>query len=278
MKTCKELGLEKISLNSAQIQNAQAILKYCDTYGIKNPILKNAILTICFKESKFTAKVEICYNNTSNERIRKIFGARLKNLTEAQLTALKKNCTAFFDKVYGKEAEPFLGFKTGNDNKGDGFKYRGRGYNGITFKVQYKDLGKKLGVDLENKPELLENPDLQAKATALYFAEIFEKYDKLIKQKYGSSAKDIKNYDTALKLVYNINAGLGNNIESLIKNDTTDGWAIVQCSKEAIPKLIGSASGSFKPIVPLLAGLFFLAVINPKWIKKNTPKSLKKYL
>jgi predicted chitinase len=278
MPTCKELGLEEIELNSSQIASAEALLKYCDFYGIKNPVLRNAILVICFKESKFKAKVEFCYNNTSNSRIRGIFGNRVAMLTEAQLTALKKDCIAFFDKVYGKEAEKFLGFKTLNDNKGDGYRYRGRGFNGITFKVQYRDLGKKLGVDLVTSPQLLEKTDLQAKASILYFSEIFTKYDKLIKQKFGASAKDITNYETALKLIYNINAGLGNNIETLIKNDTTDGWAIVQCSKNQIPALIGSSGSKFKPLVPILAGLFFLAVINPKWIKKNIPRSLKKYL
>ena len=277
MPTCKQLDLEEIQLSSSQIASAEALLKYCDFYGIKNPLLRNAILVVCFKESGFKAKVEICYNFTNNQRIRTIFGDRVSMLTEAQLTALKKDCIAFFDKVYGKEAEKYLGFKTLNDNKGDGYKYRGRGFNGITFKVQYRDLGKKLGVDLVKNPELLEKTDLQAKATILYFSEIFTKYDALIKKKFGTSAKDITNYETAIKLIYNINAGLGNNIETLIKNDTTDGWAIVQCSKNQIPKLISGGS-KFKPLVPLLAGLFFLAVINPKWIKKNIPTSLKKYL
>lgn len=277
-KTCKELKLEKITLDASQIQNGKALLKYCDFYGITNPVLKNAILTVSFKESGFKAKVEWCYNNTANSRIRSFFTDRVSDLSEAQLTALKKDCVAFFDKVYGKQAEPYLGFKTGNDNKGDGYKYRGRGFNGITFKVQYAEVGKKLGLDLVKNPELLEDPDLQAKATALYFAENFKRYDKTIKKKFGKSAKDITDYETALKLIFNMNAGLGFDIERLIKEDKTDGWAIVQCSKVAIPKLIGSASGGFKPIVPLLAGIFFLAVINPKWIKKNTPRSLKKYL
>jgi len=270
---CKKLGLSNISLNTAQLQVAKSLLKYCDEYKITNKFIRNAILVICYKESQFTAKVEICYNTTSNSRIRFIFGSRVADLSEAQLTALKKDCVKFFDKVYGKQAERYLGFRTGNDNVGDGYKYRGRGFNGITFKVQYDSIGKKLGLDLVKNPELLEKPDLQAKATILYFSEIFKNYDSLIKQKFGASAKDINNYETALKLIYNINAGLGNNINSLIANDVTGGWAMVQCTKDQIPKIVGSSSGSKLPIVPILAGLFFFAIINPKWIKKNILKN-----
>jgi predicted chitinase len=277
---CKKLGLSKITLDAQQLSVAKNLLKYCDEYKITNKFIRNAILVICWKESGFRAVVEDCYGGTPNSRIRTVFGARVADLNEAQLTALKKDCVKFFDKVYGKVAEKFIGFKTGNDQSGDGFKYRGRGLNGITFKVQYADIGKKLGIDLVKNPELLEKPDLQAKATILYFAEIFKNYDTLLKRKFGSSAKDVKDYETALKMIYNINAGLGYNINYLIANDITGGWAYTQCAKDQIPILVSSSSGGTTkvPLLPILAGLFFFTVINPKWIKKNTPRSLKKFL
>jgi predicted chitinase len=278
-KTCKQLGLETIKLDAKQLSSARTLLKDLEAQGIKNTVIQNAILTVCFKESGFRAKVEICYNNTPNSRIREVFGARVSMFDEAGLSNLKKDCVKFFDQVYGAKWNRYFGFKTGNDNVGDGFKYRGRGFNGITFKVQYEIMGKRLGLDLVKNPELLEKPDIQAKATAIYFADVFKNYDKLIKQKFGASALDIKDYETALMLVYNINAGLGNNINYLIANDTTNGWAITQCAKKKIPVLVrGAGGGSGLPIIPLLAGAMLFFLINPKWIKKNTPRSLKKFL
>ena len=46
----------------------------------------------------------------------------------------------------------------GNTRRGDGYKYRGRGYVQITWKNNYKKLGTALGVDLVNHPERTLNP------------------------------------------------------------------------------------------------------------------------
>lgn len=274
------------TLTATEIKNGGLLLKACDEFGIKNKFLQDAILLVAFKESGFTAKVEACYNTTPNTRIRFIFGKRVEMYTDAQLNELKKDCVKFFDQVYGSKWDRLFNFRTENDNPGDGFKYRGRAFNGVTFKVQYRNLGKKLGVDLVAKPELLEQPEWSAKAAALYFSEVFKNYDAIIKQKFGVSAKDVKNLDTAVKMIYNINAGLKFDINNLIANDVTDGWKITQCAvKNKINEQVRSGSGSGgggtenkNIILPLLAGVFFLAVMNRKWIKKNLPKNLKKFL
>jgi putative chitinase len=57
----------------------------------------------------------------------------------------------------------------GNKQAGDGAKYKGRGYLQITGKYNYEQAGKSIGVDLVNKPELLERPDIAAKAAVWYW-------------------------------------------------------------------------------------------------------------
>jgi len=113
-----------------------------------------ALLTasVSSKESNgnFTVKEE-GYGNTSNERIREVFTDRVADLSEEELTLLKKNDEAFFDHVYMNE-----GSKLGNTDKGDGYKYRGRTLIQLTGKGNYRDLSRELFGD----DRLVENPDL----------------------------------------------------------------------------------------------------------------------
>lgn len=44
----------------------------------------------------------------------------------------------------------------GNDQKGDGVRYLGRGPGQVTGRDNYRRLGRQLGIDLESHPELLE--------------------------------------------------------------------------------------------------------------------------
>lgn len=59
----------------------------------------------------------------------------------------------------------------GNVNPGDGVKYHGRGYIQLTGRANYSTYGKKLGVDLENNPDLAMDPEISAQVLACYFKE-----------------------------------------------------------------------------------------------------------
>lgn len=59
----------------------------------------------------------------------------------------------------------------GNVNPGDGVKYHGRGYIQLTGRANYHEYGKKLGVDLENNPDLAMDPEISAQVLACYFKE-----------------------------------------------------------------------------------------------------------
>ena len=57
----------------------------------------------------------------------------------------------------------------GNDKIGDGEKYKGRGYIQLTGKYNYMMAGKALGLDLVNKPELVEKPEIAAKVAVWFW-------------------------------------------------------------------------------------------------------------
>lgn len=65
-------------------------------------------------------------------------------------------------------AEHMYGGRYGNDEPGDGYKYRGRGPQ-ITFKDNYRKVGEWMGVDLIADPDLLLKPRWAIRAWIAYW-------------------------------------------------------------------------------------------------------------
>lgn len=59
----------------------------------------------------------------------------------------------------------------GNTRPGDGARFHGRGYIQLTGRANYRTYGRRLGVPLEQKPELALRPSVAAGVLATYFAE-----------------------------------------------------------------------------------------------------------
>lgn len=68
--------------------------------------------------------------------------------------------TSYFNKY---EPGTSIGKSLGNTKKGDGAKYKGRGYVMITGRANYQKAGDKLGVDLINNPELANDREIARK-------------------------------------------------------------------------------------------------------------------
>ncbi|EOI3476217.1 glycoside hydrolase family 19 protein [Cronobacter dublinensis] len=91
-----------------------------------------------------------------------IFGSRLTAAQREQL-GRKTGEKALSPERQAAIANIVYGGRYGNNLNADGWKYRGRGLKQITFKANYEECGKALGLNLVDSPDLL----LQDKYAAL---------------------------------------------------------------------------------------------------------------
>lgn len=127
------------------------MVKAMDAGGITDQKSKAALMANVDHESGgFKAKEENL--NYSAKRLQEVFPKYYKTPEDARGDA--GNPEAIANKVYGG--------RMGNTEAGDGYKYRGRGNLQLTGKAQYEEMGKKLGVDLVNNPDLAMDPKYSA--------------------------------------------------------------------------------------------------------------------
>lgn len=185
-----EIDLDNSGYDTTQKSNIKLMIDAMKEEGITDPNSQIGVLSVIAKESGFKPKDEIDYSSTSNSRIRSIFGKRVSKLSDSELDSVKRDPKRFFDLVYGGR------FGNAPD---EGYKYRGRGFNGLTFKGNYKKYGNMIGVDLVSNPDLANDPKVAAKLAVAFFT----------KGKSGDSLPKFQNKEEATKYFANINSGGG---------------------------------------------------------------------
>jgi putative chitinase len=180
-KPSSSVGLSQSFYTGNAASNIKMLIGKLKDRGITNPIVQAAILSTIGKESGFVPQNEIGYCGTPDSRVIKIFsdrGRKCKNL--------KCDNEKFFDCVYGKDS----GATLGNTQPGDGYKYRGRGFNQITGRSNYRKYG------YESNPDQLNDTEGAAEAAIDFLAS------------EGSSLNNkFKNVDDAVVYFVTKNAG-----------------------------------------------------------------------
>jgi predicted chitinase len=246
------------TLSEVQKKNMSILRDRMIKKGITNIFSQAAILSIVSKESEFIAKSESLYYKTP-EDLHRVFPSVFPTVDSARPYVKNTELTA--NKVYGG--------KYGNKLPGDGFKYRGRGYNQITFYDRYLEIGRKIGVDLVNNPDLLNDPVVAADALIQYFLDEFSSpKGKAVLPMYKSTGiNDFKTLPDSVGAFYHANAGWGHTVASIIADPTGGRKKAVERSDGLYAVLMenkGTVAGG---------SLFFLALAAWGIIKLTSKKN-----
>jgi predicted chitinase len=203
------------TLTAEQKSNVLGLIESMKKNGITNTMIQAGILAVISKESTFVPKSEKDYSGTDNDRIRAIFGTRVKKLTDAELTKLKKDPKAFFDLIYGDR------YENGPD---EGYKYRGRGFNQLTFKSNYRKTSERIGIDLVAKPDRLNEVPVATEAVISFFKEKFAAAPKSKLELHDmTDINSAKTVEDAVNAAYHANTGWGKTKEQIV-NEKTGGY------------------------------------------------------
>src|SRR5262249_39124064 len=94
-----------------------------------------------------------------------------------------------FEKRYGADTE--LGKSLGNTEPGDGARYKGRGYIGMTGKDNYARVGKALGLDLVSNPDEALDPETAYRVTSFFMMQKLNEYIGGDKADYVNARKTV---------------------------------------------------------------------------------------
>lgn len=135
------------SINNDLIAHAESLLKKPNA-----KILYQTAVAAGMRDAELAQFMAQCAHETKNFTTRREDGGK-----------------EYFMKKYDKKYNPANAEILGNVKPGDGAKYFGRGDIQLTGRDNYTRVGKALGIDLINRPELAERPDISAKIAVYYW-------------------------------------------------------------------------------------------------------------
>jgi len=256
------------TLSKEQKKNIDLIINQAVKSGITNPNSIAAILAIVSKESEFIPKSENL--NYSASRLVKVF-----NLSQSRANQLANKPEAIGNAIYGG--------RYGNA-KDEGYKYRGRGFNQLTFKDNYRDYGLLVGENLVANPDKVNEPKIAAKVLMEYnklAIKALKNNGKLSSYNSGE-INDFKNLNDSTLAFYHATAGPGKSVDYVkglksydpyggmtkALNRVNDLHAYVKTKLNNIVKEDGK-SINWKKVFAISIGLLAVYVLYNKVIKKK---------
>ncbi len=115
---------------------------------------------LAHESAHFTAMEENL--NYSTQGLMKIFRSKFRD--EAEAASYARQPEKIANRVYADR------IGNGDEASGDGWRYRGRGFIQLTGRANYRSIGGRLGLDLENDPDVVaSNPVIALQVAANYW-------------------------------------------------------------------------------------------------------------
>jgi predicted chitinase len=149
------------SLTGKKAERRQALVSEMQSSGITDPTEKAMFMAQMDHESGGFGSMEESFNYRTADSIAAVSKSAAKHGQPAIQAAMSQGPEAVAELMYGG--------RMGNTEKGDAYKYRGRGHTQLTGKANYEAAGKDLGLDLVNNPDLVKDPKIAAKVATWYW-------------------------------------------------------------------------------------------------------------
>ena len=172
--------------------NRSQIINALTEAGVTDQRAHANILGIIQSESGMRPQSENM-NYRDPERMVQLFPSRVRSVEEAR-RIISGGPEAIANALYGGE---WGARNLGNTEQGDGWKYRGRGYNQLTGRANYAAASRALGVDLIGNPDLANDPAVAARLIPWYYL-----------QNRGLSIAQLSNMDAVIRATGNTTADM----------------------------------------------------------------------
>lgn len=238
------------TLTNEQKNNIAILVDEAKKAGITNPNSIAGMLAIVSKESKFRPKSENF--NYKADRLVEVF-----KISPSRAQQLAGNPEATANAMYGG--------KNGNAAN-EGWKYRGRGFNQLTFKGNYKKYGDIIGEDIVSNPDKVNEVQTAAKVLIAYNKDRMADLAKRgkLKEYNATNINDFKNPQDATLAFYHVTSGNGNSvakIKNLVHNDPLGGMTK---ALNNVNDLL-AATGKFVKKKPILTIAITALVVVATW-------------
>jgi putative chitinase len=146
-------------------------MAFADGMLRRTDILSRAELDTPLRLSHFLAQIAYETNgfsvvtenlNFSGPRLLQIFPRRFKD--EAEAMTFDKQPERIANRIYANR------IGNGDEASGDGWRYRGRGFIGLTGRANYRALGETIGVDIEADPDQVFDPEVSLAIAAAFWS------------------------------------------------------------------------------------------------------------
>jgi len=162
------VGQQKV-VNSLRTELGKGAAKHFPGAGIDTPLrVAHALAQQSVETGGFSKMVESL--DYSVDGLRKTFGKHRISDADCQRLGRKPGSPADQEKIANIVYGGSFGLKQlGNNQPGDGWRFRGRGAKQTTGRANYTDVKNVTGIDVVSNPDLLADPDMGMNAACIYW-------------------------------------------------------------------------------------------------------------